>query len=649
MKSRLLKKFITYGFLPFMVVFLSVSPFLGINTAHAFNFWVNVAEGVGTVVAAFLVGINIILSSILYFIGKLLDFAIEYSIAPNTNSAAGPVSLYASETVNTAWTLLRDIINMSFIFILLYVAIGTVLNIQNINWKKQVSQIIIAAILVNFSLFLTRVVIDAGNIVANGFYQELTVCDPACVDFFGNSRESVGISERFAAALGITYVNELRDGTYDTGYIGWEGVGVGLMQMVLILTAIWVFFSVAILFIARIFALVFILVLSPIGVAGSSLPLLGKFAQEWREQLFKQAMLGVVFLFFTFVILLFASLEGEGILDGSTFSIDDVSEDQLPVKGPEGGPRTESIFITYTLVIAGLIMSLRLTKNLSGQAGQMMEGGLKKAVGVGFGVATGGLAMGLRRTVGGNAAKYLSSDAGKALKERADKGEDLAAIRKYRNIQGRATNTFDARTVKLGGLELGSMVTKQASKLGGVAGINAGIGMEAGKGGRLGSIDRIAEKENERYKDMSPAALRTMAGVMKEKAGTQWVPNKLVHGARASKLKKMADRKETNKEERERIIAGFVSKLRSEATDAGKVQTTMGDLQPADYRSLPEDVLVLPNVIDNYNVGELRAIGTTGLARKHKEAIYDRLTAPGSSASATVRRYLDDPENGWKK
>jgi len=490
MKSRLLKKLITYGFLPFMVVFFSVSPFLGFNIAHAaFNFWTNIGQGIGTIIANLLVGMNIILSGILYLISMLLDFAIQYSIAPNVDPETGLGSLYASETINTAWNLLRDIINMSFIFILLYIAIGTVLNIQNVNWKKQVSQIIIAAILVNFSLFITRVVVDAGNIVANGFYQELTVCeDPTeC-----GGRDSVGISERFTNALGIAYLNELRNGTYPSGYKGWEGVGTALMQTVVILVSMWVFLAVSILFIARTFALVFILILSPIGIAGSSIPLLGSYAQKWRQELFKQSMLGVVFLFFTFIILLFASLEGDSILAGSAFTIGDVNEDLLPIRGAEDGPRAESLFIMYALVIAALIMSLRLTKNMSGQIGKFADGIGKAAVGATLGVATGGAALATRAAVGGRASRTLANE---ELKTKARGGNRIAQAR-LDTASWASKNSFDVRNSALGGI---------ATKSLGKQGFNVSATQKMGKGGYEAGIEKNEKSGVEKSKRYAPS------------------------------------------------------------------------------------------------------------------------------------------------
>ena len=76
-------------------------------------------------------------------------------------------------SIETTWRVLRDLANMSFIFILLYEGIRMILGLEGSNVKKVLSGIIIAAILINFSLFATKVVIDASNIITLGFYNSI--------------------------------------------------------------------------------------------------------------------------------------------------------------------------------------------------------------------------------------------------------------------------------------------------------------------------------------------------------------------------------------------------------------------------------------------------------------------------------------------
>ncbi|MDZ7726556.1 MAG: hypothetical protein U5L75_03175 [Candidatus Campbellbacteria bacterium] len=330
MKRPAFKKIFTYGLFPFLVLFLAFGP-VGAEVAHGCNLVRDFKDCSGTMVSTLLSAINGILSLLLYLIGAVLDKAIDFSITTN---------LYQSDSVNIAWTLLRDIINISFIFILLYVAIGTILRIESINWKKHLTAIIIAALLVNFSLFLTKVVVDAGNILASSFYTTITECGDGneCKDVEGNSRDEVGISERFMNALGIQKINDFRLEQVENG---WQGVRINLLKTVIILMSMWIFLSAAILFVARTFALIFIFVLSPIGVAGANLPILSKYAQQWREELFKWTILGAVFLFLVFVVLTFAyQAREENAIDTSDVEVSGEVREFVPVVGDTSNGET---------------------------------------------------------------------------------------------------------------------------------------------------------------------------------------------------------------------------------------------------------------------------------------------------------------------
>ena len=73
------------------------------------------------------------------------------------------------------WKSTRDLANMFFIFILLFIAIATILQLSSYGAKALLAKLIIFALLINFSLFITRVIIDSGNITAMFFYDAITV------------------------------------------------------------------------------------------------------------------------------------------------------------------------------------------------------------------------------------------------------------------------------------------------------------------------------------------------------------------------------------------------------------------------------------------------------------------------------------------
>lgn len=645
-QSRLSRKIVAYGFFLSAVLLLAMSPLLGFDIAEASSGGCDLGPGfnlgtcIGSGVAWLVAGFNSILALGLYLIGLILDFAIQFSITPG--------NLYRSDTINVAWTLLRDIINMAFIFLLLYVAIGTVLNIQSVNWKKQVAQIVIAAILVNFSLFITRVVIDAGNILAHSFYQEITTCaDGTCGD-----RGSVGISERFMNALGIAAITNL-EAADSRALDGWRGVANGLMSTVTIVVAGAVFFMSAILFITRTFALVFILVLSPIGVAGAGLPLLSPHAKRWREELFKQAMLGAVFLFFMFVILMFAHNE-RGVVGatglGATGDGAELISNALGTTRNESGvvEGPESLFMMYVFVIAGLIMALRLTKSLSGQVGQAIETAFKTAAGVAIGVAAPAAAFAGRQTLGRAATRHLGTDAGKALKERAA-GGDRNALWQLNQYERLSKSSFDGRTTRLG-----KAIT---SNLGGVGPLTATLGVEQGKGGRKKRIDDAAKARAKDFESLSPEGQRVWADKLEEGTKTR-IPGvgRGVNKEAAKQLRKSALQKERGKEgateraekavlELEGLLSGRIQpgkdKDGKDRTVEQEIADRIGKLGKQGFSMLSEDALTNETVLKSLEVGDMRglrdSVDRSTLAKIVKsDHLNDR-----------VKNYVDNPDSGF--
>ena len=83
-----------------------------------------------------------------------------------------------SDSIKTIWVLLRDTANITFIFILLYAAIKQI--VMGEVATKTLKNIIIAAVLINFSLFITKVVIDVGNMILWVVFPFMSHMETAC-------------------------------------------------------------------------------------------------------------------------------------------------------------------------------------------------------------------------------------------------------------------------------------------------------------------------------------------------------------------------------------------------------------------------------------------------------------------------------------
>jgi hypothetical protein len=125
------------------------------------------------------------LTSVFAFIaGNLLDlvtklFVFEMSttleqgqlfVTPETGEWAG-VPVYRA-----MWFIVRDLANLSFIFILIYASVSMIFNNKfGLDAKKIVPQLVLVAILMNFSLFFVQVATDFSNYIAYQFFTNVEV------------------------------------------------------------------------------------------------------------------------------------------------------------------------------------------------------------------------------------------------------------------------------------------------------------------------------------------------------------------------------------------------------------------------------------------------------------------------------------------
>ncbi len=82
---------------------------------------------------------------------------------------------FMESSARIGWTIIRDIANLFFIFILLWIALSTIFDIDKYSIKNLLPRLIIAALLINFSLVFGMFVIRVANNVAGVFNDALTL------------------------------------------------------------------------------------------------------------------------------------------------------------------------------------------------------------------------------------------------------------------------------------------------------------------------------------------------------------------------------------------------------------------------------------------------------------------------------------------
>jgi hypothetical protein len=87
----------------------------------------------------------------------------------------------ATPAIDQVWLVIRNLSSMFIIFALIYTSILTILDAAKTSASTLIKNIIMAGILINFSLFFTKTLIDASNLVSLQFYRAL-VPNSATID-----------------------------------------------------------------------------------------------------------------------------------------------------------------------------------------------------------------------------------------------------------------------------------------------------------------------------------------------------------------------------------------------------------------------------------------------------------------------------------
>lgn len=414
--------------------------------------------------------------------GWIFDSVVSYTVVDMAGKLNNPNGIGGA--ISSSWNVLRDIANMGFIFILLYAAFKTMFDSNFGNFSKTIINIIIIALLINFSLFFSKIVIDASNIVSVGFYKAIAgsyndvtaIKNPfGGTGGTGSTANFKGISGGYMRMLGLQT-------WYDPGILVQNGFDfqkilvTGVMSSIFMLVSAVIFLVAGVMLAARFIILVFLLILSPLAFIAYATPgLKGRF-DEWLSALINQSFFAPLYFALTWVTFrLGNSLKPTGSW------IDIISDPKkLSAVSQEA---SISLLLNYVLVIGFSIAALIFAKQMASKTKYF------GTISGGIGAATiGGAAWATRNTIGRGAANIASN---KDLQERAARG-DIGARMTLASAKKLAGSSFDVRGV--GDTKYGKMF--------GVGDLVSGAGKAGGVGGYKGAVDSKDEKRRKRTDDV---------------------------------------------------------------------------------------------------------------------------------------------------
>jgi len=427
--------------------------------------------------------------------GTFFDFTFHYSIQDSS---------YRTPFVVEGWGIVRDMCNMFFIFVLLYIAFGTILNLHSVKTKEMVINVVIIGLLINFSLFATQVMIDASNILARVFYNSDSIKitqGSNSANGVANATPGLKIGPNGEIPLSAAIVNKvnpqnliingskavkIQDKVSNTETSSADdkngNLGVGAFILITLLATavnivgLIVFLSVGLIFVARVIGLWFAMILSPFVFFSYTVPSLQDMEmvgwKKWWPETLKLAFLAPVFIFFMYLIIAFLEkglslVKANDAMDGMSFVI--------------------SVIVPFIFIMILLMKAKDIAKDMSGKMGQSITNGIAAAGGIALGGAALGAAALGRNVIGGTLAKASRGETSTQKYEEAKRLQlmgDTSAMDKLNwkqkakgatgkflgmdKVYGTDKGDFDIKTKKAVGVSggIGGLLNKKQKEVG---------------------------------------------------------------------------------------------------------------------------------------------------------------------------------------
>lgn len=369
---------------------------------------------------------------LVYLTGSALDISIDKFIV-QFGGLFRTSGLGAA--VNNLWTVVRDIFNLFFIFGLIYAGFRLIIFSDEGGVKKTIANLVIAALLINFSLFITKTIIDFSNIISVQVAQVLYSSAPSDRSISGAFLQNMGATGLFAP-----------NGTGTARAAGAQAPGwiYIFSAMFLLIVAAFAFAAGAVLICIRFVMLNYYMVISPVMFLDKIVPKFSSYTSNFWSDFLKNAFFAPAFLlmlYFSLYILgsmySFLTVAGGG---GARPSLYDA------FATPEGSVSGITTVIMFLLAAGFLIASVIIAQKMGAVGSKMAlsigndlrNRGQKMIGGATFGAAA---RLG-QRTIGRHANKLADSD---WMKDKAARSS-LGALA-FRASKAIGDKSFDGRHI----------------------------------------------------------------------------------------------------------------------------------------------------------------------------------------------------------
>jgi hypothetical protein len=331
-------------------------------------------------------------------------------------------SFIDSQAVIVGWVIVRDVCNMFFVVVMLIIAFGTILHLENYSYKKWLPKLILMAILINFSKTICGLLIDVSQVVMMTFV---------------NAFKDVG-GANLTDILGLSQIVTLaKDDGAEISL--WTVVGAYVLGIIYLMVAVVVIVTMMMMLVMRLVMIWIYVVLSPAAFLTSAFPGGEKFSSDWWSEFTKNLLVGPVLAFF--IWLSFASLQS---YNSSSFTDATSVDAELNVLGEQDTNSKKAIVATeaskpasliqFVIAIGMLLGGLKVSQEIGGRAGNLAGKGMAKIQsGAAFAVS-GARNLGKKGLVAGAVMAGTSKGGQKVLGDIAASSNSLLKYSGVRNL-----------------------------------------------------------------------------------------------------------------------------------------------------------------------------------------------------------------------
>jgi hypothetical protein len=274
---------------------------------------------------------------LLMYAGQALDVTLN----PNL------YNFTSNQMVVGGWIIVRDVCNLFFLLVLLFIAICTILKIEKYHAKKTLLMLIIMALLINFSKPIAVFIFDGSQLLMNMFLSEITKNGGSPAAILAGD-----IAKFLYGDLMDSLASQPNDWTIAVYYLF---VVVFLFMFAVALFVMFLFMMI------RIVVVMILVIVSPLAFFAAIVPDFSKMSSSWWSALFEYSYYGPAAAFFLFLATKFAiSSSNSTILP------------QINIQGGEpsaAGNLVIQHIIRYAVVLVFLYASIFMAKKFGGGAG----------------------------------------------------------------------------------------------------------------------------------------------------------------------------------------------------------------------------------------------------------------------------------------